>query len=129
MPWNPTEPSGFLAENCAGANFLDGATWDVECNNYQHGMCQGIKALFKLRFIIVFFLQSIFKIIQLYTFRGLCKSSLFDNLLTIQRGVQNRRRYFQGYFGWKLLWEDGSWFIKHKVIRYMIHVNGKWHNL
>ena len=28
-------------------------------------------------------------------FRGLCKSSLLDNLLTFQRGVFNRRRYFQ----------------------------------
>ena len=93
--WNLNhEPEGGAAENCAGGIERAGRlSYDITCDQESCIICEEISRELNLR--------------------GLCPLSKIGKKYLMGQEPLDNRRYFTGYTGWKLSFEDDVWSLKH----------------
>ena len=101
IQWNLNhEPEGGDGENCASGIQR---TAGIERNAYDLGCAIDYCVLCE-------------EISREIVLRGLCPLSKFGKKYLISPTYLDERRFFNGYTGWKLLYEDDAWSLKHPSI-------------
>ena len=100
IPWKILhDPEGGRAENCAcglKSATLERSAYDITCDTVSSVICEDIAMQMNLR--------------------GLCSSSRIGKKYLMAREPAGKRRYFTGYTGWTLIYEDDIWMLKKAKI-------------
>ena len=100
IQWSIHEPEGGDAENCAGGiqkvGGLESNGYDIRCTVKHSIVCEDISSDLVLR--------------------GLCPLSKFGKRYMMSPNYLDERRFFNGYTGWKLSYENDVWSLRHPSI-------------
>ena len=99
IPWDLNhQPEGGPAENCAASAFQrkqEASVYDITCAQADRSViCEGISTEIKLR--------------------GLCPISKIGKKYLMSPEPLEKRRFFKGYTGWRLAYENNVWSITDK---------------
>ena len=95
-----TEPNGGKAENCLRGiqkkGGIENNAYDLNCAVESSIVCEDISSE--------------------VVFRGLCPLSKFGKSYLMSPYYLDERRFFNGYTGWKLSFENDVWSLRHPTI-------------
>ena len=89
------QPEGGRFENCVGV-VRSTTAYDGICSTRANVVCENISNEIKVR--------------------GLCSVTLIGKKYIMAPEPVNRRRYFSGYTGWSLIFQENIWNLKHTII-------------
>ena len=91
-----TQPEGGRAEQCVCGFTYHRLAWDITCKQKMNVICEEISTEI--------------------TIRGLCPLSKIDKKYLMAPDPVENRRFFTGYGGWKLIYENNIWSLQHVTI-------------